>query len=51
MKGPLDRYASIAASSVADAMLATREESAAGVHVHGNREILGLARRSGPASI
>ena len=51
MKGPLDRYASVAASSVADAMLATLEESAAGVHVHGNRQILGLARRSGPASI
>ena len=45
MRGPLDRYASIRASSVADAMLATLDEGAAGVNVHGNREILRLARR------
>jgi hypothetical protein len=51
MKGRLDRYASIGASVVADAMLATLDERAAGVHAHGNREILHLARRSGRASI
>jgi uncharacterized protein YbjT (DUF2867 family) len=45
MRGPLDRYASIAAHAVADAMLATLDEPVGGVHIHGNREIRSLARR------
>ena len=51
MRGRLDRYASIPASSVAGAMLATLEEAMPGVHVHGNREILRLASGQRSASI
>lgn len=45
LRGPLDRYAAIDATLVADAMAAVLDEHAGGVFRHHNRGIEALARR------